>query len=291
MKAARLSRVIGTIAIAGVLPTCFVECAGEPKPHCITSPVPYAVRLVEQSRTGTCDTFGPATFNANPQVGVEPYYPRDSKGQPDYDHGSVAIKTGELGDLIETTYATTDADGNAVPAQNLATDGDIFSLGPFTGAESDDNNFCNVPTLAKTHLVLAAIPDDPATAADESLPPVDITLEWSNLQIYVTAAIFGTQFQADLADVRVAADGSSCTIRYRAFGLAPAVSCVALDMDMNPITNPDGSFQLDPGACDSNPDPAANRYVGSGISPSAQRVCDPIGTCLIPAGASVPALQ
>jgi hypothetical protein len=269
-------------------------CADQPEPACISTVAPFAVRLIEQARSesslGVCDAFGPATFNVDPEVGLSPYYLRDDKGQPDYTHGSLALQTAELGTLVYT------AQGFGI--ENAAPDAQLYSRGDFSSSTPDDQHFCTVPALSPTHVVLPsipAVPDDPATAdADESFPgqaAADVTLTWSNVRVYVTAALFGTQMDADLLDTRVSDTGETCAITYKALGLAPAVSCAALDADDVPLTNPDGTPQLDPTACDPEADPAKGRALGSGISPSSRFTCDPVTAYCMLEGDSVPALR
>jgi len=146
--------------------------------------------------------------------------------------------------------------------------------------------------------VLAEIPaleDDPATAdvdeSDPGQPAVDVALNWSNVRVYVTAASYGTQMDADLVDTRVSPTGERCEISYKALGLAPAVSCAATDADGAPLLNDDGSPQLDPAACDSEADPAAGRVTGSGISPNAAFSCDPVSAYCMIDGDTIPALR
>jgi hypothetical protein len=268
-------------------------CGDQPKTNCLTSTAPFAMKLIELSRVesvpGACATFGPQTFNADPEVGFSSYYPQDTKGQPDYAKGSLAIQTAELGNLALTAEAA------GVP--NTATDGTRYSIGAYSVTEPNDKDMCPVPTLAPTHVVLAAIPavpDDPATPdTDESVPgqaAIDATLVWSNVYVYVTAASFGTQVQADLLDTRVAADGSTCAIQYRGVALAPAVACAMLDPDGKPLSNPDGSTTLDPTLCDPQANPGLGRFTGSGISPNTKYTCDPDSAFCVLTGDTVPAL-
>jgi len=264
-----------------------VSC-DQPKPFCIVTPAPFAVRLDEVSRDGDCDSFGPDGFNADAVVGIAPYYERDSKGQPDYRRGSIAIRTSEVGGLIAT------AEGFEVEPGA----GNPYSLGDFAEELPDDNDICSVPVLSDTHLVLdevAAAPDDPATAdEDESFPgqpAQDITLQWSNLKIVVSAALFGSQMEADLTDTRVAANGDTCTIKYHALGLSPAIHCFKSDEEGNPVMKDDGTYDIDPDLCNSEADPEAGRFSGSGISPLSNTECDAVtGYCLL-RGDSVPAYK
>jgi hypothetical protein len=289
-KLARLASAAPVLAALSL-----AHCADEPKPYCITSSSSYAVKLVVQgtpveSTPGACDTFGPASFNVDPEAGFSSYFAQDDKGQPDYSKGTLAVQTTEVETLLQT------AQGFGL--DNMATDGTVYSLGPYATAQVDDNNFCNVPTLAKTHLVLAAIPP----SADMTFPgqdAVDITLTWSNVQVYVTAGTIGTQIQGDLVDTRLTPTGDSCTFTYKALALAPAIPCTCaagdtlctLDDMGNPVPNPDGSIPLDPTLCDPQPNPALDRFLGSGIGPATKYTCDTtLGWCTI-AGDSVPALQ
>lgn len=273
----------GGVAAASAAVSC-----DQPKPFCIVTPAPFAVRLDEVSRDGECDGFGPEGFRADSVVGIAPYYEQDAKGQPDYRRGSVAIRTSEIGGLIDTAAGFMVKPG----------DGDPFSRGDFAEELPDDNGLCSVPELSDTHLELeelAAVPDDPATAdEDESFPgqpAQDITLAWSNMKIVVTASVFGAQMEADLTDTRVAANGDTCTIKYRALGVSPAIHCYKSDDEGNPVKKDDGTYDIDPDLCNSEADPEAGRFMGSGISPLSDTKCDAVtGYCLL-SGDSVPAYK
>ena len=284
------ARTPGAVTSVAVLAVALAGCVDQPKPYCISTVAPFAVKLLEVNRTGACTSFGPEGFNADPEISLNPFYLRDKKGQPDYAHGSVAIQTAELGSLY---YA---AEGAGV--SNSAMDGQLYSRGDFSTARPNDEGMCDVPELDLTHVVLAeipAVPDDPATAdADESSPgqpAVDVSLSWSNLRVYVTAASFGTQMSADLVDTRLTPTGESCEISYQALGLAPAVSCAATDENGDPLLNDDGSPQLNPDACNSEADAAAGRPTGSGISPNAAFSCDPVTAYCLLDGDHIPALR
>jgi hypothetical protein len=288
-----LSRFAAAALLAGVLGG-FTECTDQPAPQCITSPVPFAVRLREVSREesspGSCDDFGVDAFDADPEVGVEPYYARDAKGQPDYDRGSIAIQTAEVGDLVFTA--------EAYGVENQASDGTRYSEGAFTAKAPDDAGYCYVPSLSPTHVVLPELPaldDDPETDDDETFagqPAIDIRLAWSKFRVYVTAAYYGTQFEAELRDTRRTEVGDFCTIVYHAVGLSPAVPCMALDPDTgDPVLDDAGAYVLDPSACDPAPDPVNDRPTGSGISPGTRYVCDPATAYCLLEGSSVPAIR
>jgi hypothetical protein len=260
----------------------------QPKPYCIVSPSAFAVKLIEKGREGRCEGLGPDGFNADPEVGLAPYYEVDSKKQPDYNKGSLAIQTTEIGTLAET------ASGYEV--KNTASGASLFSLGKFASPKPDDEGVCSVPELSPTRLKLAALPevkDDPKTAdADESFPgqpAQDITLEWSNIKVVVTAVLFGTQIQGDLTDKRVTEDGSTCTIKYRAVGISPAVPCYKTDSDDKPVMKSDGTYETDATKCDPEANPEQMRYSGSGISPLTPTECDAHSGYCVLRGDSVPA--
>jgi hypothetical protein len=286
--------VRGAVLLCSIAAGVIVGCGDQPKPNCITSPYSsYATKLIERSREestdGICDMFGPANFNADPEVGYLTYYARDKKGQPNYDMGSLGIKSIELGTLL--------VNAQGYDQDNTATDGNVYSLGPYSVKEPNDQNMCPVPTLSLTHLVLAelpAVPDDPSTDdTDESFPgqpAVDISLDWSNVLVYVTAASFGTQAQADLVDTRVTPDGETCTVHYRAVSLSPAIPCMALDDDGTPLMNDDGSFRLDESACSPFADPSKQRFTGSGIAPNTKYTCDPVSAYCVLDSETVPSL-
>jgi hypothetical protein len=266
------------------------HCADQPKPYCLVSPYGFAVKLIEKTRAGACDGFGPDGFNADPEVGLSPYYQPGKNGESDYAKGSLAIQTAEVGTLF---FTAKDAG-----VDSTATDGKVYSLGKFSSETPDDQGFCSVPELSKTHIVLAALPDtpdDPETPdVDESAPgqpAQDITLEWTNLRVYVTAANYGTQFEGDLTDTRVSPAGDTCTISYHALGLSPIVQCNAFDADGNPIINDDGSYQLDLSACDPLADPEHDRPVGSGITVNTDYICDPVTAYCAIAGDTLPAIK
>jgi hypothetical protein len=277
--------MLGAAALAG--------CVDQPKPICISTTNPFAVKLITvdgpvESAPGACMGFGPDTFNALPEIGLSPYYPQGSDGQPDYERGSLAVQTAEIGNYLYTAEGF--EVGNAV-------DGTIYSFGAFNSAKPGDDDLCHVPELTPTRLVLpelAAIPDDPATEDDTPFPgqpAVDATLAWSNVSVYVTADSFGTQMAGDLVDTRINAAGESCTFTYRALGLAPAVACGATNEMGAPLFNEDGSPVLAPELCDPEADPANGRPIGSGIGPSARYECDPITAFCVVQGTEIPALR
>jgi hypothetical protein len=263
------------LPVMGLVGASLANCDTQPKPYCETTSGTYATKLIEKNRVesqpGACTGLGPASFNADPEVSFETYYPKDDKGQPNYSKPSLAVETTEIANLLA-----------AATVPNEATDGTTISQGAMTNAngQADDNGFCTVPTMSLTHLKLPASGMSPA---------VDISLTWSNVQVVVTAATIGTQVQADLVDERVTAAGT-CTITYKAVALAPAIPCSVTNADGGIEMTPDGSFVTNVTACNPQPDPDAGMFLGSGIGPLTSYECDPaLGWCTV-TGDSVPAL-
>ncbi len=92
-----------------------------------------------------------------------------------------------------------------------------------------------------------------------SKAPLSLAYEWSNLRIYNTPEIPGTQFTADL---RYTENG--CTAEYTVKGIWPVVSCAR--------RSPDGKKQKVPDEtkCDPRPDPAAGRLAARASTPSSR---------------------
>src|SRR4051812_10385597 len=99
-------RAASVIALLAAAPLA-VACSDQPEPRCISTTATFAVKLIEvgdpvESVPDACAPFGPAGFNVDPEVGLAPFYVRGPDGQPDYDHGSLAVQTAELGSLFYT---------------------------------------------------------------------------------------------------------------------------------------------------------------------------------------------
>jgi hypothetical protein len=159
------------------------------------------------------------------------------------------------------------------------------SVGAFTTAEPDSNDFCNVPTLNESEQSFPFIPavesmpipdagpdgpdaTDRIPAADE----VDIKYAWSNVKVKVTPSFNGLSLAGDLtyttvtrdeAHVEAGAPAVTCTATYRMRAIFGAVACD------------------DFCACLPYPDPANMRNTGSGFSPDlfAPQPTDPNAAC------------
>jgi hypothetical protein len=165
-------------------------------------------------------------------VGLEKYFSKDANGPE-----TVVIRSSRVGKLLVDSKVEKDPD-----APNAAN-----SLGVLTTEAPGPDNFCVVPTLSPSRLVARSVSGGPG---------FDLTYEWSNLRIYNTPDIPGTQFVADL---RYTENG--CTAEYKVKGIWPVVKCGT-------------SGKPDEGKCDPYADPPT-RLRGSGINPSFPVKCDP----------------
>lgn len=163
--------------------------------------------------------------------GVQTYNQPRSDGRPNAKDSTLAIKSEDLGYMIDDYIARV---GEVPDEVNPP-----YALGPFTGGQPKDD-LCVVPTLAPAKQAfpameaVPAVPDDPATQENESVPELPaedaMTVEyaWGDMRFIVTPSIIGTVFTANLT-YKV----NDCTAEYQAVGLFPAVYCG--DDDGNPV--------------------------------------------------------
>ncbi|WP_437787088.1 hypothetical protein [Sorangium sp. So ce1097] len=128
--------------------------------------------------------------------------------------------------------------------------------------------------------------------------------EWSNLEVYVTAANLGNTFQADLTYTE-----GTCTAKYRVVGLWPEVHCEKYVEQ--PVVDPQtGEPQVDAATgeplteivptgepedklCDNTPDPESPYFLpyASGIAEDLKVKCDPDMLVCVLDSDKIPALK
>ncbi|WP_342376449.1 hypothetical protein NVS55_34820 [Myxococcus stipitatus] len=228
-------RWMGWSAALVVLSGCGVE---EPEPQCVVA------RAVSDGSIGSFATVYTLAAGQNPDlqcarlkpeaVGLQKYFSEDPKA-PD----TVGVRSTRLGTLMAVDFKDRpDPDPSNKP----------YSVGAFASEGPGADNFCDVPQLSETRL------DVPATA---TLPAQSFRYVWSNLRIYNTPGIPGTQFKADLSYTE-----NGCTATYHAKGIWPVVSCAT-------------KGKPDETKCDPYPDFSVGRLRGSGINPLFPVKCDP----------------
>ncbi|AGC48381.1 MlpA protein [Myxococcus stipitatus DSM 14675] len=229
------TRWLGWSAALVVLAGCGAE---EPEPQCVVA------RAVSDGSIGSFATVYTLSAGQNPDlqcarlkpeaVGLQKYFSEDPKAAD-----TVGVRSTRLGTLMAVDFKDRpDPDASNKP----------YSVGAFASEGPGADNFCDVPQLSETRL------DVPATA---TLPAQNFRYVWSNLRIYNTPGIPGTQFKADLSYTE-----NGCTATYQAKGIWPVVSCATKGL-------PDET------KCDPYPDFSVGRLRGSGINPLFPVKCDP----------------
>ncbi|HEX8435538.1 hypothetical protein [Archangium sp.] len=229
-------RLIGSTTGAVLLASTLGACgAAQQDPQCMVGKGAFAT--VYTLKPGQTPAPACSFLNTLPpeRVGLEKYFNEDPNG-PD----SVSLRSRQIGD--ELAHKDTQIDPDAPKQAN--------AVGAFATEVPLEDKFCEVPVLTTAELQ--------SRYGGVSKAPVSLRYEWSNLRIYSTPQIPGTQFTAEL---RYTKDG--CTAEYSAKGIWPVVAC-------GTNNKPDAS------KCDPNPDPAVGRVRGSGINPIFKVECHPV---------------
>lgn len=212
-----------------------VACAGgEPPPQCTVGRGGNAVRYTLVQGTGACANL------KGEVVGAQSYRVPGS-GQPPtlalQPHALVAFQ----GQDPDTSHLT-------------------YSSGAYTTDYPEQDDFCTVPTTSEAR---QSVPASGSAAAR------DLRYTWSNVRIYDTTEIPGTQWTADLTYSE-----GACTATYKAVGLFPAISC-AVTQGGKPVVDANGKLVTDPALC-------ASRFLGLSIDPHFPVTCDgDTGLCVL----------
>jgi hypothetical protein len=222
-------RLIGLGTGAALLASSLSGCGGalQQDPQCVVAKGTFATVYTPKSTT-TCTPLKPEV------VGLEKYFTEDAAMKD-----TVALRVRRVGDMLLKSTGTS-------PTVTLDPDAPVapHSVGEMTEVPGPDN-FCEVPTLGATRLAART-------------PALSLTYAWSNLRVYNTAEIPGTQFTADLTYTE-----NGCTAEYSVKGIWPLVTCAT-------------GGKPDDTKCDPRADPAAGRFRGSGINPIFPVKCDPV---------------
>ncbi|RYZ39735.1 MAG: hypothetical protein EOO71_18815 [Myxococcaceae bacterium] len=234
------------MAISGGLAAAVVTagaCGSEPVAPCVVA------RAVSEGSTGSFATTYELKAGQNPDLacarlkpeslGLQKFFSQDPKA-PD----TVGVRSTRLGNLLRDFASRVSAESKASAA----------AVGPFASETPGEDHFCTVPQLTPTRLDVAE-----ALAPDGGLLPAQaFGYTWSNLRIYNTPEIPGTQFTSDLVYTE-----NGCTAEYAVKGIWPVVTCQGAD------GGPDDA------KCDPYADFDAGRLRGSGINPLFPVKCDP----------------
>ncbi|HEY0095563.1 MAG TPA: hypothetical protein VGB96_14625 [Archangium sp.] len=220
-------RRIGLGTGAALFASSLAGCGAlQQDPQCVVAKGTFATVYTPRSTT-TCTPLKPEV------VGLEKYFTEDPAMKD-----TVALRVRRVGDMMLKSTGTS-------PTVTLDPDAPLapHSVGEMTEVPGPDN-FCEVPSLGATQLVART-------------PALSLTYAWSNLRVYNTAEIPGTQFTADLTYTE-----NGCTADYKVKGIWPVVSCAT-------------GGKPDETKCDPKADPSVGRLRGSGINPSFAVKCDP----------------
>jgi hypothetical protein len=250
--------LLTTLLLAG----CSVE---QPKTRCQTAKGAFSLKYTKVDGSGPCAELKGET------AGVNSYW-RVEGNDRSVTRGPVAIRNDEVGALLEQY-------GQSAESKLVA------AVGGFATDDPGPDGFCDVTMASPAQLKLDPVPGTPAmgdAGATDPLPGVALTLEWSNVRFYVTAAQPGTMFTGRLKYSK-AVDGQACTATYDVVGLWPAVHCEGEEMGPNGM--PRGSGKPDQELCHPCADPSKGRASGSGISPTLDITCDAETLACIPKSA------
>jgi hypothetical protein len=220
------------------------------KPRCSSGHGDFAAKYTVVSGPATCADL------KGEMLGINSYNPPAANGNPDLDKATVAIQANTLG----TAWDNADLAGLHDPDPNHKE----YSLGAFTASEPT-NDFCTVPALSDAIQDIPAV-DENVDLGTTKADAKQLRYTWSNVKFYVTAANNGSQFTGDLVRTE---NGVACT--YKVIGLFPFVDCTGTDPSDPSKSVPNNALC----SSEADPDAAANRPTGSGISPDFPVVCDP----------------
>jgi hypothetical protein len=244
-------RSIGSSLGAGVLASFLGACGAlQQEPQCVVA------KAVSDGSTGSFAanyTLKPgqdesaACARLRPEaVGLEKYFKKDPADPNEKE--TVSIRVAKVGALVKDASASPPKAvlDPSVPVQPV-------SVGVLTTEAPGADHFCQVPTLSPTRLVA-------------STPALSLSYDWSNLRVYNTPEVPGTQF---IADLRYTENG--CTAEYTVRGIWPVVSCAT-------------SGKADPSKCEPYADLSVGRLRGSGINPSFPVMCHPVALICVLTG-------
>jgi hypothetical protein len=219
---------MGAVALA----VFAASCASQPDPQCSVGRASIdgstgSHAVVYTLKDGQDATRACAKLTSG-KVGLQKFYPDGPNRR-----GTLGMRVDTAGELL--------ADESSRVTVNNAN-----ALGEFSANAPAADGFCQVPSLSLAEVVL-------------EMPAQRLAWEWSNVRVYNTAAIPGTQFAAELKYTE-----DDCTAEYTVKGIWPVVSCKT------------------DSACNPKPNPDAGQTRGSGINPLFPVKCDSaVGICVL----------
>jgi hypothetical protein len=285
MKTKTLASLAGLGVALGIAACSFVSCSEPPTECQVGLNSPYVLTFTPVGAMPACAAGQPSLLQPGDTFGMEFYNP-PAPGSTIVDGG---LSIGTYSTTVVTMAAVSDTmvnlqteysdqmypDGiipgappGTPPDPVFFTDGlpgdEPYAAGQFQSQFPDGNDFCYVPTLQPAQEVFSYMDGGTLTAAGTPMYPEPTTFgeSWSNLKVYVTAAVQGDQLTGTLSRTI-----NSCTVNYTVVGMWPAVPCTSQD----PNT---GAPVPAIGMCSPCADPDAGMAVGSGINPNFPVACN-----------------
>lgn len=210
-----------TITIAAAVAAAS-SCAQPPVNCTVSTFTAYAARYQLVEGNGSCaaldgDLLGMAAYNPSLPNSV----------LPDLAKVSMAIRSEAVGARVASARAEGVIDETADHAPH--------ALGPFASGTPVDG-ICT-PTLLPARQTLAAVAEDLGDAEDPDddvigQAALDTTEEWSDVQVYVTAAALGTQVRGRYT---FSDSEEGCSASYDVLAVFPAVACDDTVADGEPV--------------------------------------------------------
>ncbi len=280
------SLLVGAMGLASAAFFAFsgVSCS-QPTIQCVAGRGPFFATYELVSGDAACYRDASGAEIKGEDIGLSTFLaPNADKTLADYDDRSIAVQSTTLGQLAR------DRDG---AGSVLGTD-KPYALGKYT-TNPDANNLCYAGGAVGTAALVGADMDVEAFDTGEVdamgnpvfLPAFHYRQEWSNLKVYVTAGVPGTQA---VGNMRFEDVDAGCSAEYKFIALFPSVYC-GMDIDVDDDNNPDtdaANDDADPDtddpqttvadnlACSPEADPSVGRTFGSGINPDFKVTCDPV---------------
>ncbi len=298
--------LLGIVGLAGV---AFIVLSGasceKPVMQCAVGHGPFIALYTPTSGDAACypggtyEEIGFATYlQSKPKTSTpvtnsdgETYTVVTSAGA-DYNTRKIALQSTTMGALLQERTGAGLKDGGAA-----------YTFGTYTSVP-DSGNICFAFGNGETTDNVAELDADAFDTGEVDdmmmpiiLPAVHYKQTWSNVRLYVTEGIPGTQAVGEMSFENLT-PGQECTVSFKFVGLYPAAHCIAdvlidhmCDDDGDPAT-PDvfceGDFvrnEPDDALCDAKAEegwkkpPAGTEYkparvFGSGINPDFKTKCD-----------------
>jgi hypothetical protein len=299
--------LLGIVGLAGV---AFIALSGasceKPVMQCAVGHGPFIAQYTVTSGDamcypgGTYEEIGFATYlqskpkkNTTVQNSAGEDYTVVTSAGADYNTRKIALQSTTMGTLLQDRSGA-----------GLKPGGAAYNFGPYTSVP-DSGNICfafgngestdNVAELDVDSFDTGEV--DEMTMMPIILPAVHYKQTWSNVRLYVTEGVPGTQAVGEMTFENLTA-GAECTVSFKFVALYPAAGCIVdilvdkmCDDDEDPMT-PDVFCEgvvvrSEPDDALCNPEaeegwtkpPAGTEYkaariTGSGINPDFKTKCD-----------------